>query len=176
MSVFKSQRNEAVAEFLKATSAVHLESMRLIKKFPKSYRWLLTNNMLELAAKAFIFAVRANSIYIYKQMDPNDFDLRHHYLVKSAGCLDALSAEINIIYTLMKSEENVFKTKKDRDSAFFNWIKLVARAVGLIKGVIKSDKSRFDRNAKIVDPRIEDDIAIAHEQEDVFCGLNGTIM
>ena len=28
MSVFKSQRNDAVAEFLKATSSVHLESMR----------------------------------------------------------------------------------------------------------------------------------------------------
>lgn len=176
MSVFKSQRSEAIAEFLKATSAVHLESMRLIKKFPKSYRWLLTNNMLELAAKAFIFAVRANSIYIFKNMDPNDFDLRHHYLVKSAGCLDALSAEINIIYALLKTEENIFKSKKDRDKAFFEWVKLVARAAGLIKGVIKSDKNRFDRNTKMPTVKMEDNVAIAKVEEDVFCGLNGTIM
>lgn len=175
MSVFKSQRTEAIAEFLKATSAVHLESMRLIKKFPKSYRWLLTNNMLELAAKAFIFAVRANSIYLFKTMDANDFDLRHHYLVKSAGCLDALSAEINIIYTLMKEDENVFKTKKDRDTAFFNWVKMVARAAQLIKGVIKSDKNRFDRDSAQVNPEFLKRIEDAHTEEDVFCGLNGTI-
>lgn len=175
MSVFKSQRNEAVAEFLKATSAVHLESMRMIKKFPKSYRWMITNNMLELAQKAFLFAVRANSIYIYKQMDPNDFDLRHHYFIKSAGCLDALSAEINVIYVLMKDDGNVFKSKSERDKAFFNWIKLVSRAAQLIKGVIKSDKGRYDRESKVVPPTLSELINDAHQQEDVFMGLRGTI-
>lgn len=148
MSVFKSQRSEPVAEFLTATMHVHINTMKVIKKFPKSYRWLITNEMLELASKAFTFAVRANSIYVFPNMNTNDYELRHFYLIKSAGCLDALAAEVNVLYALIESGETTFKSKQERENSFIEWMRLIIRATQLVKGVAKSDNKRFDASMK----------------------------
>lgn len=168
MGVYKSQRKEAVAEFLKATAALQVETMRIVKKLPKSYRYIISNLMLELTGKAHVYAVRANSIFVYGNMPPSDFDTRHYYLMKSAGCLDAICSEIGICYALVRENDNIFKSKKQRESTFFDWTHLAVTAAKLIKGVIKSDKARYKRNYDEIPPLTPSEIIAKSEFDDTL--------
>ena len=53
MSVYKSRRKDAAAEFVSAARELRKVTVRIIKKFPTSYRWEVTNNMLELAGEVY---------------------------------------------------------------------------------------------------------------------------
>ena len=62
MSVYKSRRKDAAAEFVAAARELRKVTVRIIKKFPTSYRWVVTNNMLELAGEVYTATLKANSI------------------------------------------------------------------------------------------------------------------
>ena len=81
MSVYKSRRKDAAAEFIAAARELRKVTVRIIKKFPTSYRWVVTNNMLELAGEVYTATLKANSIYVHKDMSEKDYELRHLSLI-----------------------------------------------------------------------------------------------
>lgn len=48
MSVYKSRRKDAVAEFIADARELRKVTMRVVKRFPTSYRWIITNNLCTL--------------------------------------------------------------------------------------------------------------------------------
>ena len=45
MSVYKSRRKDAAAEFVALARKLRVETIQAVKKFPTSYRWIITNNL-----------------------------------------------------------------------------------------------------------------------------------
>ena len=144
MSVYKSRRKDAAAEFVSAARELRKATVRTVKRFPVSYRWEVTNNLLQLAAEVYTYSIKANNIYPHKGMSEDDFNLRHRYLRIATSSADAICGEITFCYELVDDGNNFFKDKADYDATFQTWISLANAALSKLKGVIESDKKRWD--------------------------------
>lgn len=143
MSVYKSRRKDAAAQFVVQLRTLRELTLQNVKRMPKSYRYVITNNMLKLAAEAYTSCIRANDIYLYKDIDPNDYALRHRYLVMAKGAVDALTSEITFLYAILSQGDNCYKNDKARDKAFYTWIGAAYKSNEYIKAIINSDKQRW---------------------------------
>ena len=144
MSVYKSRRKDAAAEFISAARELRKVSMRYIKKFPTSYRWIVTNNMLELATEIYTNTIKANAIYVHKAMNKHDFELRHRYLVMAVSCTEALLGEITFCYELVSDGNNFLGSGAECDRIFKIWTTAGNTALSKIRGVVNSDKKRWN--------------------------------
>ena len=143
MSVYKSRRKDAAAEFIAAARELRKVTVRIIKKFPTSYRWVVTNNMLELVGEVYTATLKANSIYVHKDMSEKDYELRHRYLVLAASSAEALLGEITFCYELVDDGNNFFESSADYNRVFQSWTTAGNTALKKIRGVIESDKKRW---------------------------------
>lgn len=143
MSVYKSRRKDAAAEFVAAARELRKTTIRIIKKFPTSYRWVITNNMLTLAEEVYTNTLKANAIYVHKDMSEHDYELRHRYLMVAASSAEALLGEITFCYELVDDGNNFFANSADYNRAFQTWTTAGNTALTKIRGVINSDKKRW---------------------------------
>lgn len=75
MSVYASKRSESKVEFLRVAQQLAVYTLKQTKKFPKSYRFNLTNDIVRLSMEIHENVLRANSIYIHKGMSNDEFRL-----------------------------------------------------------------------------------------------------
>ena len=143
MSVYKSRRQDASVIFIAAARDLRIITIHYIKKFPKSYRWMITNNMLSLATQIYNNTIKANSIYVHKNMSEEDYKLRHRYLNLAEADTKALLCEITFCYELVNEGNNFLGTKSNCDSIFQKWTNIGNIALSKIKAVKNSDKKRW---------------------------------
>ena len=143
MSVYKSRRKDAAAEFISTARELRKTTVRIIKKFPTSYRWIITNNMLTLANEVYTNSLKANAIYVHKDMSEHDYELRHRYLVMAASSAEALLGEITFCYEFVNDGNNFFANSADYNRAFQTWTTAGNDALQKIRGVLNSDKKRW---------------------------------
>lgn len=143
MSVYVSRRKDAAAEFVSLARELRKTTIRIIKKFPASYRWTVTNNMLSLAAEVYTYAIKGNGIYVHKDMSQQDFELRRRYLLIAATSADALLGEITFCYELVDEGNNFYDSKADYDRDFKTWTTVGNATLSKLRGVLESDKSRW---------------------------------
>ncbi len=144
MSVYKSRRKDAAAQFIADARELRKVTIRVVKRFPTGYRWIITNNMLELANEVYTNALKANAIYVHKDMSGHDYELRHRYLVMAASSAEALLGEITFCYELVAEGNNFFENKGDYNQAFQTWTEAGNTALKKIRGVMESDKKRWN--------------------------------
>ena len=159
MSVYASKRSESKVEFLRVAQQLAVYTLKQTKKFPKSYRFNLTNDIVRLSMEIHENVLRANSIYIHKGMSNDEFRLREIYFSKAKSSIFALVLEGNNFLGDKKSASNVFK----------EWARLLNYEAALLKGVVDSDRKRYksyQRNGKVKDAKEE--IADAVENEIVL--------
>lgn len=145
MSVYASQRNESKAEFIRVAQELATYTLEQIKKFPKSYRFCLTNDIVRLAMEIHEDVLRANSIYIYKNMSESEFNLREEYFLKARSAIFALSSMLTITFSLVLKGNNFFGNKKKTSGIFKEWARLLNYEAALVKGIIESDKKRYKK-------------------------------
>ena len=143
MAVYKSCRKDAAAEFISAARELRKTTMRIIRKFPASYRWIITNNMLTLANDVYTDSLKANAIYVHKDMSEHDYELRHRYLVMAISSAEALLGEITFCYDLIRGGNNFFSDKEDCNRVFQAWTTAGNVAIQKLRGVVNSDKKRW---------------------------------
>ena len=143
MAVYKSRRKDAAAEFISVARELRKTTVRIIKKFPTSYRWIITNNMLELANEVYTNSLKANAIYIHKDVSEHDYELRHRYLVMAVSSAEALLGEITFCYELVDDGNNFFANSADYNRAFQSWTTVGNTALQKLRGVLNSDKKRW---------------------------------
>lgn len=144
MSVYKSERKESVVQFIVAVRTLRITTIRLCSKFPKSYRWIATNNMLTLVANAYTNCVRGNTIFLHDKLSPADFAMRSECFRSAEMGVNALLAEISFLYDYVRLGNNFFDDKFDYQKQFQNWTDEAQTALKLIRGVMKSDKERWN--------------------------------
>ena len=143
MSVYKSQQHQAAIKFVSEARNFRIETIRTLKHFPNSYRYIFVNKMLEMAADIYINCNMANAIFVHKDMSVQDFELRHRYLTVAYVKATALLCEISFCYDFVNMGNNFFKDGYDYGKRFENWIKAGNAAKSLIKGVIEADRKKF---------------------------------
>lgn len=144
MSVYKSRRKDAAAEFISLARGLRVATIQAVKRFPTSYRWIVTNNMLELAAKIYSNSIKANSIYVHKDMSKHDYELRHRYLVVAISSTEALLGEITFCYEMVNAGNNFFEGKVDYNKVFQSWTTSGNETLRKLRAVADSDKKRWN--------------------------------
>ena len=143
MSVPKNRRKDAAAQFIQDARELRVITMRIVKKFPKSYRWIITNNMLQLAGEIYINCIKANSIYLHEKLSEQDFELRSRYLRIAIADTEALLAEISFCYELVDDGNNYFRDKNEYVRQFSRWVEQGNTVLNRIQALAKSDKKRW---------------------------------
>lgn len=144
MSVYKSRRKDANVLFIQATAELRETTIRICKKFPKSWWSILTRDCLKLISKAFNSCVKGNEIFMHKEMDKLDYKMRRKYFLKALTNVDALGSEITFCYTTIR-EEPIGMSKDDRERHFKNWSEQALKAKSLIKKILESDRERWKK-------------------------------
>lgn len=143
MSVYKSDRRESAAQFIVAVRNLRITTVRICAKFPKSYRWIATNNMLSLAAGAYTNCIRGNTIFLHNKLSSQDFAMRSECFRSAEMSVNALLAEITFLYDYVRLGNNFFEDKVDYQKQFRTWTDEAQNALNLIRGVIRSDRERW---------------------------------
>lgn len=148
MSVYKSRRKDAAAQFIADARELRKMTARIVKKFPKSYRWIVTNNLLELAAEIHTNCGKGNAVFVHKDMSQHDFDLRHRHLMIAACATDAMLGEITFAYELVDDGNNFFDSRAEYEGVFRRWIEQANITLKRIRAVLGSDKQRYSSYLK----------------------------
>ncbi len=143
MSVYKSRRKDNKAEFIADAAALRIKTIQIIKRMPKSYRWIFTNKILEHVTDIFDNCIQGNAVFMHKDMLFEDFITRRKHFMDAYTALDALSAEISFCYSIIIQGENVFKSRADRNRKFEAWVNLTESTKVKLKALMKSDKERY---------------------------------
>lgn len=109
MSVYKSRRKDASAQFIADARELRRMTARAVKRFPSSYRYIVTNGLLEMAREIVVNAVKGNAVYLHKDLSQGDFDLRHRYLKMAEVTADAYLEEITFAFSLVDDGNSFFK-------------------------------------------------------------------
>ena len=144
MAVYKSRRKDATAEFISTARELRKITIRIIKRFPAGYRWIITNNMLTLANDVYTNSLKANAIYIHKDMSEHDYELRRRYLAMAISSAEALLGEITFCYELVSGGNNFFSDRGEYNHVFQVWTTAGNAALQKIRGVLNSDRKRWN--------------------------------
>lgn len=142
MAVYKSRRKDAAAQFIMDSRELRKYTVRVARKFPKSYRDM-TNSLLDLAREIYVFSIKANAIFVHKDMSVHDYELRHRYMTMAISAADAICAEITFCYELVDDGNNFFDGRAEYERVFQNWTTLANTALSRLRAVMESDKSRW---------------------------------
>jgi len=145
MSVYESRRKESQAQFIVAARTFRLTTLRICKKFPKSYQYSLTNKIVQTVQDIYLNCVRGNTIFITENMPLKDYSMRHNYLQTALCDTEAMLAEITFCYTILDSGNNIFAEKYDYIKAFSRWTEEGNELQRLLKNLIQSDKKKYNK-------------------------------
>lgn len=143
MSVYTSRRKESTAKFIQEARNLRIFTIQILKRFPKSYRYIFVNNLLDLAASIYTDCIKANTVYVCSTMPQVDIDLRRQHLTQAYTACGAIIGEISFCYEYVNQGNNFFPDKIDYNKKFEQWITLASSTKKLIKGVMDSDKKRI---------------------------------
>lgn len=99
--------------------------------------------MLELAGEIYTSCLKANAIYVHKDMSERDFELRHRYLTIAASAAEAFLGELTFLYELVDDGNNYFDSRADYDRVFQKWTEQGNTTLSKVRGVLNSDKQRY---------------------------------
>lgn len=143
MSVYKSRRKESTMEFLKVGQALCVYTIKQLKKFPKSFRFNLVNDIYRLGIEINENVLRANAIYMHKNMTEMEYLMRREHLFKAKSAIFAMSGLLTITFDFVLQGNNFLGDNKKAGKIFQEWARLLNTEHRLIKGVIDSDKKRW---------------------------------
>ena len=145
MSVYASKRNESKAEFIRVAQQLATYTLEQVKKFPKSYRFCLTNDIVRLALEIHEDVLRANSIYLHNNIMETEFNLREEYFTKARSAIFFFFFLLTVTFSLVLKGNNFLGDKKKTSGIFKEWARLLNYEAALVKGIIESDKKRYKR-------------------------------
>ncbi len=143
MSVYKSKRNVSKIEFIKIGQQINVYTIEQIKKFPKSYRFTIVNDLYRLSTEIHENVLRANAIYMHKNMEKSEYLLRRTFLFKAKSAIFAMSGLLTVVFDMLLKGNNFLGNKEKMSNIFQEWARLLNLEHRLIKGVIESDQKRW---------------------------------
>lgn len=145
MSVYKSRRKDASAQFIADARELRRLTARAVKRFPSSYRYVVTNGLLEMAREIVVNSIKGNGIYLHKDLSPADYDLRHRYLKMAEVTTDAFLEEITFAFELVDSGNNFFKSKEEYEKVFSGLTAQGNTVLKRLRNLISTDQDRWRR-------------------------------
>lgn len=136
MSVVKSKRSHGELEALTKARELKLHTLSICtndKKFPKRYRWCLTNDIIEETCELCRLIVSANAIRIDKG-DIDDIKRRRRKQKEAYELTEVILEDIDTAYAFFRLPSDSIRY----------WASLVIDVQDLLKGWMRSDDKRIN--------------------------------
>jgi len=110
------------------------------KRFPKRYRWCLTQQIIEAAVQAKIHIAKANSVYVN---DHESAVLRRTYQQEAIADIAALSATMDTAFNLFSGLRHIDTTDKPKKRInIATWTAQMSKVKTLLLAWKKSDTEK----------------------------------
>lgn len=141
MSVPTWRRNESKVQYLDTARELVVHSIKMIRKFPKSARFIISNDIMKSANEVFRHVTNCNACF------PKSYeDIRHrrYELIQAQGELDTLDCFISIAIDAysIQTDKGLDCEIKSSDYSWAYWGELIFKERNLIAKVLESDASR----------------------------------
>ena len=137
MSVAKGDRKETstnleTAKMLKGLCVYTIQVCKNERNFPKRDRWILTQQIVKCAVKAYANVLEANAITV---VNMDDYVMRRKCQIKARNKLKAMIGLVEIAYTTLSLEEN----------RVAYWTEYIRGCLNLLSKWRASDRKRYAR-------------------------------
>ena len=137
MSVAKGDRKETstnleTAKMLKGICVYTIQVCKNERNFPKRDRWILTQQIVKCAVKAYTNVLEANAITVVSM---DDYVMRRKCQIKARNKLKAMIGLVEIAYTTLSLEE----------SRVAYWTEYIRGCLNLLSKWRASDRKRYAR-------------------------------
>lgn len=111
------------------------------RRFPKRYRWCLTQQIIDAAVQAKIYIAKANSVYVN---DQESATLRRTYQQKAVADIAALSAAMDTAFKLFSGLRHIDTTSKPKKRInIAMWTAQLDKVKSLLLAWKKSDTEKY---------------------------------
>lgn len=139
MSVAVEDRDESKVEYLEVARQISKRTAQMTANGPKKYAATYGDHLMRLSLQMFTHADIANSIYVTCE---SDFEQRRKHLIEARGLCFSVESTAKLYTDLVADAGTVSKEKAHGRLA--DIARLCHKERGLIKGVIDSDKKRYN--------------------------------
>lgn len=114
------------------------------KRFPKRYRWCLTQQIIEAAVQAKMHIAKANSVYVNNRESAT---LRRTYQQKAIADIAALSAAMDTAFKLFSGLRHIDTTSKPKKRInIATWTEQLDKVKSLLLAWKKSDTEKYKKH------------------------------
>lgn len=111
------------------------------KRFPKRYRWCLTQQIIESAIQAKMHIAKANSVYVN---DTESAKLRRTYQQEAIADIAALSAAMDTAFRLFSGLRHIDVVEKPKKRInIATWTNQLGKVKSLLLAWKKSDSEKY---------------------------------
>lgn len=136
-----SKRKTSSIEYVANAAKLFSYTLDCAQKLPKRWTFLLTERVVNCSAKVLEHAKAANSVYVTCAMDA---ELRRFHLLQAYCFAQALSSYVDEMFQRFPSRTDNGKPCISQAS-YLKWVESIDKEFDLLKGVMQSDKKRFDK-------------------------------
>ena len=139
MSVRAADRDESKVEYLEVARQISKRTAQMVANGPKKYQTTYGDHLMQLSLQMFTHTDIANSIYVSYQ---SDYEQRRNHLVEAKGLAFSIESTAKLYTDLVSDRGSVAKEKAYGRLA--DIARLCHKERGLLKGVLDSDKKRYN--------------------------------
>ena len=139
VSVNVEDRDESKVEYLEVARQISKRTAQMVANGPHKYLTTYGDHLMRCSLNMFTHADVANSIYVTCQVD---FEARRKHLLEARGMCFSIESTAKLYADLITAAGTVGKEKAYGRLA--DIARLCHKERGLIKGVLDSDKKRYN--------------------------------
>lgn len=114
------------------------------RRFPKRYRWCLTQQIIDAAVQAKMHIAKANSVYVNNRESAT---LRRTYQQKAIADIAALSAAMDTAFKLFSGLRHIDMTDKPKKRInIATWTEQLDKVKSLLLAWKKSDTEKYKKH------------------------------
>ena len=117
--------NQLDKDYIKLSFKLRKMINKTIKNMPKSYRYIITNNILDLMQKITNACIQSEYIQLFKDLSIEQFKEKQSLLNKANQLLFNLRIEIVFLFEMLNEGTNAFKTVEETNKIFDKLIKVI---------------------------------------------------
>ena len=144
MAIPKSKRTTTPLSVLVEADTLACYTIQICtdeRRFPKRYRWCLTQQIIDAAVQAKMHIAKANSVYVN---DQESATLRRTYQQKAVADIAALSAAMDTAFKLFGGLRHIDTTSKPKKRInIAMWTAQLDKVKSLLLAWKKSDTEKY---------------------------------
>ena len=129
------QNNHIDKEYIKLALKLRKMINKTVRKMPKSYRYIITNNILILVQEITNNCLKSEYIKLDINLSIEQFKEKQNLLIKANQNLFILRVEIVFLFEMLNEGNNIFQSAEESDKIFDKLMNTMIKLSKLIDNI-----------------------------------------